>query len=93
MRLPSDYPQLQKEHFEKCYKDVCNQLRLKDTEHYRLPHAVYTVLHIRGGDKKTNTTEFNTKSVLQQMPRGTNILVITDDDTYDSRMLSEYSHN
>ena len=93
MRLPGDFPQLQKEHFETCYKDVCSQLRLKDTEQYKLPHVIYTVLHIRGGDKKTNTKEFKTVAVLQQMPRGTKILVITDDDAYASGILSEYSRN
>lgn len=93
MRLPSEFPQLHEDTFEKCYKDVCRQLRLEDTEQYRLPHAVYIVLHIRGGDKKTNTNEFNTKLVLQQMPSGKIILVITDDNAYASHILSEYSHN
>jgi len=92
MRLPGDFPQLQKEHFENCYKHVCNQLRFKHPGQYKLPREVYTVLHIRGGDKKTNRTEFNTVSVLQKMPRGTNILVITDDDLYASDILSEYAH-
>ena len=90
MRLPSKFPELHKDSFERSYKEVCKQFELKGTEHFEIPSVAYSVLHIRGGDKQTDRLEFNTKLVLSQMPNGRKIVVITDDNAYAKHIISEY---
>jgi len=90
MRLPSKFPELHKDTFERRYKEVCKQFRLKSTENFEILSVAYSVLHIRGGDKQTDSLEFNTKLVLSQMPNRRKIVVITDDNAYAKHIISEY---
>jgi len=90
MQLPDTFPDLHKDAFERCYKEVCGQFKLKGTGNFKIPSVAYSVLHIRGGDKQTDSLEFNTKLVLSQMPNGRKIEVITDDNAYAKYIIAEY---
>ena len=76
--------------FEQSYRHVCAELEFRDVEGSGVPKSGYTVLHVRGGDKRTVLTEFNTVAVLQQIPPGTIVVVVTDDFVCAAGILREY---
>lgn len=90
MRLPGMLTQPHKRSFEKSYRQVCKELRFRNVEGNGVPEIGYTVLHVRGGDKRKGLHEFNTVSVLQQLPPGTILVVVTDEPKYCAEILREY---
>jgi len=90
VRLPGMLTQPNKLAFEQSYRRVCAQLEFRDVQRHGVPASGYTVLHVRGGDKRTVLTEFNTVAVLQQIPPATTLVVVTDDFLCAADILREY---
>ena len=92
MRLPTGFPRLERDSFENSFRSVCKQLQIKNTFQHRIPDIPYTVLHIRGGDKESPKSEFNTNLVLGKLNTQT-LLVVTDDVAYMQNILSDRRNN
>ena len=78
MMLPEPLPTLQLHNFVESYRQVAKQLKINISKHPMLEDQKYVVLHVRGGDKLTNHSHFNTFDILHQLPHGMPIIVVTD---------------
>jgi hypothetical protein len=88
--IPHNLPRLDREKFERSYRDVARETSVYCPSHEweHLGVGKFVVLHFRGGDKSTSLSQFNTPEVLRRIPGHVRVVVVTDDDHQFNEMLS-----
>lgn len=88
--LPSYIPTITQEEFTKAYRAVTGEFTFKIKKDKNFPQGHYVALHVRGGDKRSQITNFNTIEILQEIQKKQKgqlkLVVVTDDENLLSKI-------